>query len=65
MKKCIYCNTPHRYSDNNGIRDCCMRCNFIVETLNSFVKAINLQIPLGENRPRRKLTIKSFVVEKI
>lgn len=47
------------------VGDVCQRCERIVELLNIMVLALNCHVPIGELRPWRRLTIKSFKIEKI
>ena len=69
MNKCKYCGIRHRNTTEDSkfteIGDVCMRCELVVNTLNASITAINSFVPLGEERPRRKLTVKGFVIEKI
>lgn len=64
--KCIFCKTRHKNTDGEGnILESCMRCEGVNKMLQVFVKATNSYIPFGETRPRRKLTITGFTIEKI
>lgn len=66
MKKCKYCKTPHRNNSESqdGIKDICFNCEFIVNTLNTSVKAINMWTPITTGKCNRKLTILDFKIEK-
>jgi hypothetical protein len=67
--KCKYCNTPHKNkseeSDYQEISDTCQRCGHIVSLIASLETSINNIVPLGKSRPRRRLTIIFFKIEKI
>ena len=67
--KCKYCDTPHKNkseeSDYQEISDTCQRCGHTIEILKAVETSINNYVPFGESKPRRKLTIITFKIEKI
>lgn len=67
--KCKYCGIKHHNTtkDSNfaAVGGACMRCDFIVGAFNASISAINMHIPFGSDRPRRKITIEGFKIEKI
>jgi len=67
-KKCIMCKTQHSQKlkgDIELIGDLCIKCSSISQMLESVVRAINLHISIGDTRPRRRLSIREFNIEKI
>jgi len=67
--KCKYCGSVHKNKTKESLyaelSDTCLKCESIKKMLNLFVESINLYTKEGEERPRRKLTIESFKIEKI
>ena len=69
MGVCKYCSCKHtnKTAESNfkEVGDVCFKCEGIIDFMNTMIMAINTHIRIGEDRPRRKLIIKDFVIERV
>lgn len=62
---CIHCKTRHRNNGlDNKIQPACFNCQFIIDTLQASVDAINQWTPITTGKNNRQLIIKEFYIIK-
>ena len=66
---CKYCKTKHvnktKESKYTVIGNICLKCSIIVEYIKDIERVLNMHVSAGDKRPRRKIVIKDFTIEKI
>lgn len=68
-KKCSQCGTYHTNksveSNYEEVSDTCFRCTFMKNQFWSVIQVLNNFIPTGDSRPRRRIIIEKYRIEKI